>query len=108
MQLGARWIAGQPPHRSVPAAMHAAIASAETAHAEAESWTLSWLEGRPVCELLSAAGSVLVVSLGVGGEVMVSPRADGSSAGTPGRVEFETPGGGTATAGEEDDDDWLD
>jgi len=108
VQLGARWIAGQPPHRGVPAALHAAIAAVEAEHSDAESWTLSWLEGRPVCELLTARGSELVVRLGVGGEVVVSPRAGAGSAAGTGRVDTDALSGGTAGAGEDDDDDWLD
>lgn len=51
MQLGARWRAGDPPHRSVPSELHAEIAAQEAAHPDAGSWTLTWLEGRPHCAL---------------------------------------------------------
>lgn len=51
MRLGARWSAGDPPHRSVPSVLRAAIAAAEAAHPHEPSWTLTWLEGRAVCSL---------------------------------------------------------
>ncbi len=51
MQLGARWRAGDAPHRSVPESLHAAIAAAEAERPGAGSWTLTWLEGRPICTL---------------------------------------------------------
>lgn len=47
MQLGARWRVGDPPHRSVPAELHALIAEHERAHPDADAWTLTWLEGGP-------------------------------------------------------------
>lgn len=47
MQLGARWKVGDPPHPSVPNELHAQIAEQERTHPNAESWTLTWLEGRP-------------------------------------------------------------
>lgn len=51
MQLGVRWQAGEPPHRSVPPSLHGAIARREAAHPGARAWTLTWLEGRPRCAL---------------------------------------------------------
>lgn len=80
MRLGVRWRAGEPPHRSVPAELHAAIAEQELAHPEAESWTLTWLEGEPRCALDD------IVVLGPSG--VESPPA-------------------SSTRGELEDDDWL-
>lgn len=51
MQLGARWNVGESPHRSVPLAMHQAIAEQETLHPTASAWTLTWLESLPRCAL---------------------------------------------------------
>ncbi len=55
MQMGARWQAGDPPHRSVPAALHQEITRQEALHPAADSWTLTWLEGLPRCALDDAA-----------------------------------------------------
>ncbi|WP_017794245.1 hypothetical protein [Leucobacter salsicius] len=67
MQLGARWRAGEEPHRGVPPVLYSAIAEQEAAHPAASAWTLTFLEGRPRCALddavtvtLDAAGSVVV------------------------------------------------
>ena len=51
MQLGARWRVGDPPHRSVPPTLHDSIALQEAQHPGAASWTLTWLEGKPIAEL---------------------------------------------------------
>ena len=51
MQLGVRWQAGEPPHRSVPSSLHGLIAQQEAAHPHARAWTLTWLEGRQRCAL---------------------------------------------------------
>ncbi|MDI6024423.1 Fe-S oxidoreductase [Leucobacter sp. UT-8R-CII-1-4] len=83
MQLGARWRVGDPPHRSVPPSLHQAIAEAELAHPSAASWTLTWLEGRPRCELDDLA----LVTLTATGDVSSS--------------QLQT------LSGEDDDDDWL-
>lgn len=80
MQLGARWRVGEPPHRSVPAELHAEVARQEAAHPEASSWTLTWLEGKPRCALDDL--------------VVVTPAG------------VERAGDGVATMAEEDDD-WL-
>lgn len=73
MQLGTRWPAGSSPPASVPEALHAAIAEAETqAGAERAFWTLTWLEGRPIAEL-DAGWEVLV---GADGEVICRPWQD--------------------------------
>lgn len=83
MQLGARWRVGDPPHSSVPPVLHHAIADAEQGHPNANSWTLTWLEGRPKCEL----DDLLLVTLTASGEISSSPLHD--------------------AGGEDDDDDWL-
>lgn len=90
MQLGARWVAGAQPHPSVPEALHPAIREQEALHAGASSWTLTWLEGRPRCDL---AGLVLV-TLDRSGAVVVS-----SIDGTDEHLD--------ASLEELDDDDWL-
>lgn len=83
MQLGARWRVGDPPHRSVPPTLHGAISEAERTHPGAVSWTLTWLEGRPRCELDDLA----LVTVTATGEISSS----------------QLQGAG----GEDDDDDWL-
>lgn len=55
MQLGARWRAGDPPHRSVPPSLHPAISEQESLHPAAQAWTITWLEGLPRCALDDAA-----------------------------------------------------
>lgn len=79
MQLGARWRVGEPPHRSVPSALHGAIAAQEATHPGAVSWTLTWLEGRPRCALDDVA--------------LVTSDLDGRAI--------------LVTESNEDDDDWL-
>jgi hypothetical protein len=55
--LGTRWRFGSPPPARLPEAAAAAIARAEEELREtapettSASWTLTWLEGRPVAEL---------------------------------------------------------
>ncbi|WP_449282247.1 Fe-S oxidoreductase [Leucobacter sp.] len=99
MQLGARWAAGTPPHRGVPPELHPAIAAQEAAHPEADSWTLTWLEGRPRC-LLGGAGLepvALVTADGTGSVVVEAIPADGDpGTGDPATDEDDT-----------DEDDWL-
>ncbi|GGA75611.1 hypothetical protein GCM10011490_28000 [Pseudoclavibacter endophyticus] len=54
MQIGGRWAFGDTPPRGLPDELVAAIAQAEAAapaSARGGSWTLTWLEGRPVAEL---------------------------------------------------------
>lgn len=76
VQLGIRWRAGAAPHQSVPAVLHAAIAEAESAHPGADSWTLTWLEGRPWCAL----DDLITVFLGDDTTVRtVSQRSDAAS-----------------------------
>lgn len=72
MQLGTRWQAGATPPPSVPEQLRVAIAAVEQAasardpHEQNLSWTLTWLENRPVCRFdtgvtlrLDAHGTVL-------------------------------------------------
>lgn len=92
MQLGARWAAGSPPHRSVPTRVHGAIAEQEAAHPGADSWTLTWLEGRPRCELTGTGSAPVVrVTVDAAGHVVIE-SADSS---------------GAASDAAETDDDWL-
>lgn len=71
MRLGARWPAGQTPHQSVPAELHHAIQLQESLHPSAQSWTLTWLEGRPRADL---DGEVLL-TMDDTGQVILVPRA---------------------------------
>ncbi|MFV0435135.1 MAG: Fe-S oxidoreductase [Leucobacter sp.] len=97
MQLGVRWRAGDTPHRSVPPALHAAIAEQESAWPDGAFWTLTWLEGRPRCEL----DDLVLVTLTAAGEVAVESEAETGVSGTTGSA-----GSGQALA-DDDDDDWL-
>lgn len=54
MQLGTRWQAGEEPPASVPETLRGEIARVDAALPQggpSPSWTLTWLEGRPVAEL---------------------------------------------------------
>ncbi|BDZ53016.1 hypothetical protein [Agromyces marinus] len=53
MQLGTRWPFGTQPPRSVPMQIRPGIAAAEadTVDGAGRTWTLTWLEGRPIAEL---------------------------------------------------------
>lgn len=52
MQLGSRWRVGTEPPSRLPAELVAAIRDVETGlDDETMSWTLTWLEGRPIVEL---------------------------------------------------------
>ena len=53
MQLGTRWLFGAEPPASVPASIRPAIAEAEVGRVDGagRTWTLTWLEGRPIAEL---------------------------------------------------------
>lgn len=51
MRIGTRWRAGEKPHDSVPAVVHEFLAEAENRFAAGRMWTLTWLEGLPVCTL---------------------------------------------------------
>ncbi|WP_449277341.1 Fe-S oxidoreductase [Leucobacter sp. GX24907] len=96
MRLGVRWGVGSAPHPSVPEALHGAIDEAEQSHPTARSWTLTWLEGRPRCELgVGELDKPVLVSLDADGAVRLSdepnaglPQADGAPA-------------------DDEDDDWL-
>ena len=90
MRLGARWQVGDAPHASVPSALHAVIAEREAANPTATSWTLTWLEGRPRCELDTGES----VELNAAGEIQVVQRAVGDEGRIDGIVDSE-------------DDDWL-
>lgn len=71
MQLGTRWTAGSEPPASVPAALRSSIAEVET-RGVTGTWTLTWLEGRPIAEL-DAGWEVLVTA---SGEVIARPFQD--------------------------------
>lgn len=65
MQLGTRWATGSAAPASVPAALLPTIAEVEVGGATG-TWTLTWLEGRPIAELdagwevlLTASGEVI-------------------------------------------------
>lgn len=53
MQLGTRWPFGATPPASVPAEVQAGVAALEASRADGtgRTWTLTWLEGRPIVEL---------------------------------------------------------
>jgi hypothetical protein len=86
MQLGTRWAAGSEPPASVPAALRPAIAEAEAlsvaggtlslqtgaVNALRGTWTLTWLEGRPLAELDTGWEVLRTAS----GEVVVRPFED--------------------------------
>ncbi len=92
MQLGARWRCGASPHRSVPVILHAVIAEQEVLHSGADSWTLTWLEGRP----RAALDDLVTVSVNESGAVIVSPRVIGQGGGD----SFDA-------NGHDDEDEWL-
>lgn len=72
MQMGARWQAGEPPHRSVPSELHEAIAEQEALFPDASSWTLTWLEGRPRCAL----DTVALLTLDASGQALLESDTD--------------------------------
>jgi hypothetical protein len=55
MQLGTRWSVGATPPANLPEAVLAAVAGVEKELSGTDTtqwrWTLTWLEGKPVCEL---------------------------------------------------------
>ncbi|MGX5694569.1 hypothetical protein ACWKWP_00045 [Agromyces soli] len=53
MQLGTRWPFGSTPPASVPAETARGVAALEATRADGagRTWTLTWLEGRPIVEL---------------------------------------------------------
>lgn len=71
MQLGTRWSSGAEPPASVPDVLRPGIASVEAA-GHRGSWTLTWLEGRPIAE--SDAGWEVLVA--PNGEVVAREFAD--------------------------------
>ncbi|WP_240739900.1 Fe-S oxidoreductase [Leucobacter triazinivorans] len=77
----------------MPTRLHAAIAEQEAVHPEADSWTLTWLEGRPRCELAGA---------GLAPVALVAENAAGSVV-----VETSAASGAAASGDTETDDDWL-
>ncbi|WP_217132298.1 Fe-S oxidoreductase [Leucobacter chinensis] len=86
MRIGVRWGAGTRPHPTVPVELHEAIEALDADGLEG-SWTLTWLEGLPVCTrsddaviTLDRNGSVVTGTM----ESTVSDAVDG-----------------------DDDDDWL-
>lgn len=97
MQLGARWERGEQPHPGVPELLHEVIGRTEAQHPQGESWTLTWLEGRPRTELLTPEGDVCAeVRLDARGEV-VAVGSGASGLGEPSDNGYD----------DDDDDDWL-
>ncbi|GLK02233.1 hypothetical protein JOD62_002702 [Microbacterium keratanolyticum] len=73
MQLGTRWAAGTDAPASVPAALRPAISQVEaSADPLTGSWTLTWLEGRPIAEWDGG----WEVFLGADDEVVARPFED--------------------------------
>lgn len=102
MQLGARWRAGETPHRGVPPTLHEAIAAQEAAHPDAHSWTLTFLEGRPRCAL----DDLVLVTVDAASRVVVtSLRGDSDTDGVGGSARSTTHA--APDSSDEDDDDWL-
>jgi len=85
MQIGSRWRAGHPPHASVPKALHQLIAEIDSDEHEG-MWTLTWLEGRPVCTRDDEVQAMLNLS----GDPVLTTVNDAST-----------------DDNDEDDDDWL-
>ena len=84
MQIGARWHRGDPPHRSVPDVLHTLLQEVEQQFPDAQTWQLTWLEGRPVCDLEDRV------------------RVTTDSSGTPTVIHTSA-----THVDEDDDDDWL-
>lgn len=100
MQLGARWEYGESPHSGVPEILHAEIRRAEQEHRFGDSWTFTWLEGRPRVELLDSEATVLAdIGLDSLGNVRswISVGDVDGYGGVP----------DNAYPDEDDDDDWL-
>ncbi len=102
MQLGVRWRSGEPPHRSVPPALHEEIVRQEAAFPGAGHWTLTWLENRPRL-VLDDLVRVELTAAGVVEARPVSASADdrGGQADTSGGEPIEV------RNYDDDDDDWL-
>lgn len=101
MQLGVRWRSGESPHRSVPPALHEAIAQQEAAFPEAGHWTLTWLESRPRLTL----DDLVRVALTATGEVEVRPLSAPAGSRHVGAGEPIEAHDDHDEA--DDDDDWL-
>jgi hypothetical protein len=77
MQLGTRWTFGETPPSRLPASVVEGIADVEaeinslTVDASAWRWTLTYLEGRPICELDDGT----LVSLRSDGRVTIEETA---------------------------------
>lgn len=99
MQMGARWQVGTAPHRSAPAGLRAVIADQERRFPNADSWTLTWLEGRPRATL----DDLVEVSFDRHGSAVVRELGTAPGAGTA--SESQPAAGATPDA--DDDDDWL-
>ena len=100
MRMGARWVAGEAPHGGVPADLHPAIREQEGVYPDADSWTLTWLEGRPRLVLddlveisIDASGATVVRA--ASDTLAAHGAADGSPAAPPSGED------------DDDDDDWL-
>lgn len=87
MRIGVRWTAGQDPHDSVPEQLRNAIREVDQ-DGQSLSWTLTWLEGLPVCT--RSDGTV----------VTVSPHQTVT-------VKYPETSTAASNADEDDDDDWL-
>jgi hypothetical protein len=79
MQLGTRWSVGQKPPAAVPVELHAQIQAVEDTITQGQyagvglpSWTLTWLERRPVAELDTG----VIVYLGADGTARVRKDDD--------------------------------
>ena len=77
MQLGTRWTSGEEPPKAVPAALRAQIAAVDAAVTDdigqpRPSWTLTFLEGRPIAELDTG----VLVELTSDGDVVVRHDPD--------------------------------
>lgn len=92
MQMGARWVVGDAPHRSVPPVLLPAIALCEQETPGAESWTLTWLEGRP---RLALDGQPRLTLDAVGAPALIASQPDELSAQESNPNDEDT------------DDDWL-
>lgn len=114
MQMGARWRAGETPHRGVPPLLYPAIAEAEASFASAltphSSWTLTFLENRARCALDDILTVMVTASGGVATALHHDERAVlGTDAAKAGAAEGSGSGAGAGVFEDEDDDDddWL-
>lgn len=101
MQMGARWRVGETPHRGVPPLLHTAVQEAEVLYPHADSWTLTWLEGRPVLSL----DSVLTIMVNADGQIHTRTQSLITGGSSAALVH-----GGIRESGlsdDDDDDDWL-